>query len=71
MTTSITRSFAIGTPEFRILEIGTATAAPTVTISHILFGNGRVSGSIGLEEFPSPAWGMHLFPQWLPHHRRQ
>ena len=52
MTTSITRSFAIGTPEFRILEIGTATAAPTVTISHILFGNGRVSGSIGLGGVP-------------------
>ncbi len=43
---SITRDFTVGTPEFRILEIGTASAAPAVTITGIAMGNGRVTGPI-------------------------
>jgi hypothetical protein len=46
VTRSITRDFTVGTPEFRILEIGTASAAPVVTITGIAMGNGRVTGPI-------------------------
>jgi hypothetical protein len=44
VTRFITRDFTVGTPEFRILEIGTAAISPSVTIAGIHMNNGRVSG---------------------------
>ncbi len=45
LTSFITRDYAAGTPEFRLLEIGTASDAPRVTIARMYMQNGRVSGS--------------------------
>jgi hypothetical protein len=41
----IARDFTVGTPEFRLLEIGTATAAPAVTLRRITLQNGRARGT--------------------------
>jgi hypothetical protein len=46
VTRAVTRNFVVGVPEFRILEIGTASAAPSVTISGIRMNNGRVTGPV-------------------------
>jgi hypothetical protein len=43
---SIGRNTALGTPEFRLFEIGTASDAPRVTIAHVYIHNGEVAGSI-------------------------
>jgi hypothetical protein len=43
---SIGRSFVVGTPEFRLFEIGTASNAPRVTLAHVGIQNGQISGSI-------------------------
>ncbi|HEX2479385.1 MAG TPA: hypothetical protein VHK45_08905, partial [Geminicoccaceae bacterium] len=45
ITSFIMRDSALGTPEFRLFEIGTANDAPEVTLARIWLENGRVSGS--------------------------
>ena len=45
VTSFISRDYTLGTPEFRLFEIGTANDAPTVTIARMYIQNGRVSGS--------------------------
>ncbi|HEV8390229.1 MAG TPA: hypothetical protein VGQ35_10320, partial [Dongiaceae bacterium] len=47
-TRSIQRSTAIATPNFRFLEIGSATVAPAVTVSNIIMWNGHVNGPVNL-----------------------
>jgi hypothetical protein len=42
----IIRDATVGTPEFRLFEIGTASDAPRVTLAHVYMYNGQVSGSI-------------------------
>jgi hypothetical protein len=41
----IMRDSALGTPEFRMFEIGTANDTPEVTMARLWLENGRVSGS--------------------------
>jgi hypothetical protein len=48
VTRFITRDFTVGTPEFRILEIGTAAVSPSVTISGIHMYNGRITGPVAV-----------------------
>ena len=45
VTSFISRDCTLGTPEFRLFEIGTANDAPTVTIARMYIQNGRVAGS--------------------------
>jgi hypothetical protein len=45
ITSFIMRDSALGTPEFRLFEIGTANDAPEVTLARIWMENGRVSGT--------------------------
>src|SRR5262245_29409802 len=47
-TRSIQRSTVVGTPNFRFLEIGNATVAPTVTISNISRQSGHVNGPVNI-----------------------
>ena len=47
-TRSIQRSTAIGIPNFRFLEIGSAAVAPRVTVSNIIMWNGRVNGPVNI-----------------------
>ena len=48
----INRDTTIGTPDFRLLEIGTATAAPVVTLRRLYLQNGRALGSFSLGGLP-------------------
>lgn len=52
VTTLVTRDFALGTPEFRILEVGSDAAAPSVTILRLHLNNGRVTGSFAPGDVP-------------------
>lgn len=46
VTRIIMRDAAVGVPEFRIMEIGTAAVAPAVTLSGLRMSNGRVTGPV-------------------------
>jgi hypothetical protein len=61
VTSVISRAFTVGTPDFRLLEIGTATAAPAVTLRRLHLRNGRVSGSIGAGGVPVAGAGGCIF----------
>jgi hypothetical protein len=56
-TAGISRDHTVGTPEFRLLEIGSTAIAPAVTLRRINLANGRVSGSIGLDTIPRAGAG--------------
>lgn len=43
---SIRRDATVGTPDFRLLEIGTAAIAPAVTLRRLAIANGRVVGAL-------------------------
>jgi predicted outer membrane repeat protein len=60
VTSFIMRDSALGTPEFRLFEIGTANDAPEVTIARIWMENGQVSGSI-VSGFPVNGAGGCIF----------
>jgi hypothetical protein len=60
ITSFITRDSALGTPEFRLLEIGTANDAPVVTLARIWMENGKVSGRI-VGGFPAAGAGGCIF----------
>ena len=51
----------MGTPDFRLLEIGTGTAAPAVTLRRLALGDGRIVGSIGVGGVPVAGAGGCLF----------
>ena len=54
---SISRDPALGTPDFRLLEIGTAAAAPTVTLRRLYLQNGRVAGLVHPGGIPAAGAG--------------
>ena len=59
INSSIRRDGAVGTPDFRLLEIGklpvigTPAAAPAVTLRRLNLANGRVLGSIAAGGVPA------------------
>ena len=57
----IARDNAPGTPDFRLLEIGTAAAAPIVTLRRLYLQNGRVLGSITAGGVPAAGAGGCIF----------
>jgi hypothetical protein len=54
---SINHDPALGTPDFRLLEIGTGAVAPTVTLRRLNLARGRVQGSFTLGGIPSAGAG--------------
>jgi hypothetical protein len=60
ITSFIMRDSALGTPEFRLFEIGTANDAPEVTLARIWMENGEVSGRI-VGGFPAAGAGGCIF----------
>lgn len=54
---SISRDPALGTPDFRLLEIGNAVVAPTVTLRRLNLARGRVVGSLTLGGTPAAGAG--------------
>ena len=57
----IARDNAPGTPDFRLLEIGTAADAPVVTLRRLYLQNGRVLGSITAGGVPAAGAGGCIF----------
>jgi hypothetical protein len=58
---SVSRDFTVGTPEFRLIEIGTAADAPAVTLRRIALRNGRVRGAITPGGVPAAGAGGCVF----------
>ena len=54
---SISRDPALGTPDFRLLEIGAGAVAPTVTLRRLNLARGRVQGSFTLGGIPAAGAG--------------
>jgi predicted outer membrane repeat protein len=54
---AISRSYTVGTPNFRFLEIGTGNTPANVTISNMLLANGRVTGAVNAFGLGGPSGG--------------
>jgi predicted outer membrane repeat protein len=54
---TISRDYALGTPNFRFLEIGTSGTPVNVTISNMILQNGRVTGGVNTFGLGGPAGG--------------